>query len=156
MAEPIGNTQTVRAVNRRAPDPRSAPVAVSQREVPDNGHASSFVSAGRPTFKGVLRLSLVCIPVKVYTAAVSGNSQLRLNQLHRDCHQRIQYQKVCAVHGQVPNDQIVSGYEYARGQYVVIDPDSSSTPRNRISLQTRQLGRHISSLALHYPLVGGC
>src|SRR5262249_6656523 len=30
----------------------------------------------------------------------------------------IHYKKVCPVHGEVPNDEIVSGYEYEKGEYV--------------------------------------
>jgi DNA end-binding protein Ku len=46
-----------------------------------------------------------------------------LNQLHAECHSRINYKKTCPVHGEIPNDQIISGYEYSKGQYVVVDPD---------------------------------
>jgi len=31
----------------------------------------------------------------------------------------------CPLHGEVTNDQIVSGYEYAHDRYVVVDPDIS-------------------------------
>ena len=77
--------------------------------------------ASRSSWKGFLRLSLVSIPVKAFTAHDTGED-VRLNQLHKDCHNRIRYQKVCPEHGEVPADQIVSGYEYAKDQYVVIDP----------------------------------
>jgi DNA end-binding protein Ku len=73
-------------------------------------------------WKGFLRLSLVSVPVKAYTAGVSG-TEIRLNQLHADCHSRIQYRKACPVHGEVGSDAIVSGYEFAKDQYVVIDTD---------------------------------
>ena len=43
------------------------------------------------------------------------------NQLHAGCNSRIKYQKVCPIHGEVSSDQIVSGYEYSKDQYVVID-----------------------------------
>jgi non-homologous end joining protein Ku len=42
------------------------------------------------------------------------NPPVRLNQLHRECHSRIKYQKTCPVHGEVPHDEIVSGYEFAK------------------------------------------
>ncbi|HEV3343320.1 MAG TPA: Ku protein [Pirellulales bacterium] len=77
--------------------------------------------AARSSWKGFLRLSLVSIPVKAYTASSSGGGEIGLNQLHADCHSRIRYQKVCPIHGEVTQDQIVMGYEYAKGQYVVID-----------------------------------
>jgi DNA end-binding protein Ku len=79
--------------------------------------------ATRSSWKGCLQLSLVCVPVKAYTTASSGNGDIHLNQLHANCHRRIQYKKTCPLHGEVPNDQIVSGYEYAQDHYVVVDPD---------------------------------
>jgi DNA end-binding protein Ku len=45
-----------------------------------------------------------------------------LHQLHSECHSRIKYKKTCPIHGEVPKEEIVSGYEYAEGQYVVIEP----------------------------------
>ncbi len=78
--------------------------------------------AARSSWKGFLRLSLVSIPVKAYTATSSGG-EIHLNQIHADCHSRIKYQKVCPLHGEVSNDAIVSGYEFAKSQFVVIDPD---------------------------------
>src|SRR5438477_12436596 len=79
--------------------------------------------AARSSWKGFLRLSLVSIPVKAYTATASGGGEIHLNQIHADCHNRIKYQKVCPIHGEVSNDAIVSGYEFAKGQFVVIDPN---------------------------------
>ncbi|MHC4471400.1 MAG: non-homologous end joining protein Ku [Planctomycetota bacterium] len=76
----------------------------------------------RTSWKGFLRLSLVSVPVNAYTANATG-SEIRLNQLHTECHSRIQYKKTCPAHGEVGNDEIVKGYEYAKDQYVVIDPD---------------------------------
>jgi DNA end-binding protein Ku len=79
--------------------------------------------ATRSSWKGCLQLSLVCVPVKAYSTASSGGGEVHLNQLHADCHRRIQYKKTCPLHGEVSNDQIVSGYEYAQDQYVVVDPE---------------------------------
>jgi DNA end-binding protein Ku len=82
--------------------------------------------APRPAWKGYLRISLVSIPVQAYTGSSGSTdegSPIRFNQLHRECHSRIKYAKTCPIHGEVPNDEIVSGYEYAKGQYVEINPD---------------------------------
>lgn len=76
----------------------------------------------RSSWTGFLRLSLVSVPVKAYTASVSSGGEIRLNQLHAECKSRIRYQKVCPIHGEVGSDEIVSGYEYSKGQYVVVDP----------------------------------
>lgn len=77
--------------------------------------------AARPTWKGHLRLSLVSVPVAAYTAAISGKGEIHLNQLHEPCHSRIRYRKFCPIHGEVPNDEIVYGYEYAKDEYVVLE-----------------------------------
>jgi DNA end-binding protein Ku len=75
----------------------------------------------RPTWKGFLRLSLVSVPVQAYTSAAPEHGEMHFHQLHKGCNNRIRYQKVCPVHGEVSRDEIVSGYEYAKGQYVVIE-----------------------------------
>lgn len=77
----------------------------------------------RSSWKGFLRLSLVTVPVQAINAAASGDGELHFNQLHSTCHSRIRYQKVCPIHGEVSNDEIVRGYEHAKGQYVIIDDD---------------------------------
>src|SRR6516162_2549902 len=77
--------------------------------------------AAHPSWKGFLQLSLVAIPVKAYSAHGEGGP-IQLNQLHAECNSRIKYKKTCPVHGEVTPDEIVSGYEYAKGQYVVVDP----------------------------------
>ena len=79
--------------------------------------------AARSSWKGFLRISLVSIPVKAYTASSSSGAAISLNQLHEDCHSRIKYQKNCPVHGEVRSEEIVMGYEFAKDQYVVIDTD---------------------------------
>jgi DNA end-binding protein Ku len=78
----------------------------------------------RSTWKGYLKLSLVSVPLRAFTAASGSDGRaIALNQLHATCKSRIQYKKFCPVHGEVTQDEIVSGYEYAKGQYAVIDPD---------------------------------
>jgi DNA end-binding protein Ku len=81
------------------------------------------VAAARSVWKGFIQFSLVSVPVKAYTATVTGGGKIQLNQLHAECNSRIKYTKSCPTHGEVPADQIVSGYEFAKGQYVIIDTD---------------------------------
>ena len=76
----------------------------------------------RYSWKGFLKLSLVTIPVKAYPVSASG-ADLHLNQLHGCCKSRIKYKKTCPLHGEVASGDIVSGYEFAKDQYVVVDPD---------------------------------
>lgn len=75
------------------------------------------------SWKGYLKVSLVSVPLKAYTASSSSSRPITLNQLHAECKSRIQYKKSCPIHGEVPNDEIVSGYEFAKGQYAIIDTD---------------------------------
>lgn len=82
----------------------------------------------RSSWKGFIKLSLVSVPVKAYTANATG-AEIHLNQLHAECNSRIKYQKHCPLHGEVSSDEIVSGYEFAKGQYVVIDLDELSKLR---------------------------
>ena len=79
--------------------------------------------SARSCWKGFVKLSLVAIPVKAYPAATSGGGDVHLHQLHAGCHSRVQYQKLCPVHGEVGSAAIVSGYEHTKHQYVVVDPD---------------------------------
>ena len=78
--------------------------------------------APRSSWKGFLRLSLVSVPVKAFTANNTAE-EIRLNQLHKDCHARVKYKKVCPEHGELASTDIVSGYQYAKDQYVVVEGD---------------------------------
>ena len=68
--------------------------------------------AARSSWKGFIKLSLVSVPVKAYTAHATAQ-EIRLNQLHEKCNNRIKYKKFCPEHGEVTQDEIVSGYEYS-------------------------------------------
>jgi DNA end-binding protein Ku len=84
----------------------------------------------RPSWSGSIRLSLVSVPVKGYTALEAEKERISLNQLHEECHNRIRYKKTCPVHGEVPNDEIVMGYEYAPDQYAIIEPSEINKLRS--------------------------
>jgi DNA end-binding protein Ku len=85
----------------------------------------------RPSWKGYLRLSLVSVPIEAYTAAQSGGGDVHLNQLHAECGSRVRYVKTCPIHGEISNDEIVSGYEYAKGKYVVVDKSEREAARSK-------------------------
>ena len=76
--------------------------------------------APRPTWKGYLRVSLVTIPVKVFPATESA-AALSFNQLHGECQTRIQQKRWCPhCEREVPNSELVKGYEFEKGHYVVV------------------------------------
>lgn len=84
----------------------------------------------RSSFRGFLRLSLVSVPVRGFTANKTS-ADIRLNQLHKPCNNRIRYKKVCPEHGDVAQDEIVSGFEHTKDQYVVIDPSEVQKLRKK-------------------------
>src|SRR5213594_1891857 len=96
---------------------------------PDVRSPEDSTMAARSTWEGYLKLNLVSVPVKAFSANTAGGGRIGFNQIHAKCHSRIRYKKVCPIHGEVSNDEIVSGYEYAKGQYVLIDPEELSKLR---------------------------
>jgi DNA end-binding protein Ku len=76
----------------------------------------------RPVWSGTISFGLVSIPVKMFNAV--SRKSVTFNQLDDRSNARIKYKKVSADTGdEVPDDHIVKGYEVAKGQYVIIDPD---------------------------------
>ena len=77
----------------------------------------------RPTWKGYLKISLVNIPIKVFPATDAG-ATLSFNQLHGECQTRIQQKRWCPkCERDVPNTDIVKGYEFEKGRYVVVEDE---------------------------------
>lgn len=68
--------------------------------------------------KGAISFGLVHIPVALYTATREGG--ISFNQLHRETHERIHYKKVTDSGEEVKPEDIVKGYEYEKGKYVVL------------------------------------
>jgi DNA end-binding protein Ku len=77
----------------------------------------------RASWRGMLRLGLVAFPVQAFNAHAKEAGTVAFHQLHAECHSRIRYEKMCPVHGEVNNEEIVSGYEYSRGRYVEVEPE---------------------------------
>lgn len=79
--------------------------------------------APRANWKGFLRLSLVTCPVALYPAT-SESEKISFNQLNKQTGHRIKYLKVDAETGEeVPNEDIVKGYELDKGQYIEVTKD---------------------------------
>ena len=89
--------------------------------------------AARPIWKGQLRLSLVSIPVEMYSAT-SRSGRVSFRQIHKPSGKPVQYQKVVPGVGPVKNDDIWKGYEVESDEYVLIDPDEIDA----IKLETRK------------------
>jgi DNA end-binding protein Ku len=78
--------------------------------------------AARAYWQGQIRLALVSIPVEIYTATKSG-AQIAFHQVHEPSGKRIKYEKVVPGIGPVDTDEIMKGFEYEKGEYVLLDPE---------------------------------
>jgi DNA end-binding protein Ku len=77
----------------------------------------------RASWRGQLRFGLVSFEVQAVNAEIKENAEVHFHLLHEPDHQRIHYAKVCPKHGEVPNDEIVEGYEYAKDKYVEFEKE---------------------------------
>ena len=78
--------------------------------------------AARPTWQGHLRLSLVTCPVALYTATQAGG-EVHFNMLHKKTHNRIRMIPTDPDLGPVERTDLVKGYEYEKGEYIVLTQD---------------------------------
>ena len=90
----------------------------------------------RPYWSGQITISLVSFGVKLFVAT-EAKSQIQFHQIDRASGERVRYQKMVAsavenppapeddepAPAPVQQSQIVKGYEYAKGQYVTIEPE---------------------------------
>ena len=73
----------------------------------------------RSMWSGFLSFGLVSVPVGLYSA--TADQTIHFNQLHKGTSNRIRYKKVDEVTGEeVPNSDIVNGYDLGDGEYVVV------------------------------------
>jgi len=76
----------------------------------------------RAMWRGAIQFGLVTVPVKLYLAT-EARGGLSFNLLHRDCGQRIQMKTHCPEHGEISRSDTVRGFEYSKGQYVIVDEE---------------------------------
>lgn len=76
--------------------------------------------AARAYWQGQIRLALVSIPVEIYSATRSG-STVAFRQIHEPSGKPIHYEKVVTGVGPVDTDEIMKGYEYKKGNYVLLE-----------------------------------
>lgn len=71
----------------------------------------------------MVSFGLVTIPVKLYSTGETA-AGIQLNMLHSKCGSRLRQQYVCPIDEVVVGrDEMVKGYEYAKGQYVLFSED---------------------------------
>ncbi|KMQ52195.1 Ku domain protein [Chitinispirillum alkaliphilum] len=75
----------------------------------------------RSIWSGALAFGLIYIPVKLYDA--TRTHRINFDMLRKEDLCRVRYVRVCGESGEeVPFDEIVKGYQYRKGEYVVLDP----------------------------------
>jgi DNA end-binding protein Ku len=80
----------------------------------------------RSIWKGSIAFGLVNIPVELYSAVRDHRPKFRL--LHAKDEAPVRYERVCQTEGKpVAWDDLVKGYEYAKGQFVVLTKDDFKT-----------------------------
>ena len=93
--------------------------------------------AARPYWSGHIQISLVSFGVKLFVAT-EAKSQISFHQISRSTGERVRHQKVLAsaleqapdeAAAPVEKDEIVKGYEYTKGQYVIIEPSEIANLR---------------------------
>lgn len=76
----------------------------------------------RPIWNGAISFGMVVIPVKLFTATESKDISFHL--IHEECGSRIKQVRWCpADDKEVPYDELARGYEYAKGQHVILTED---------------------------------
>jgi DNA end-binding protein Ku len=79
--------------------------------------------AARAYWKGYLKLSLVSCPIALFPATTE-REKISFHQLNKETGNRIRYRKVDSETGdEVSNDNIIKGYEVAKGEYIELNPD---------------------------------
>jgi len=99
----------------------------------DLSPVSLAMPASRPIWKGQLRLSLVSIAVELYSAT-KPNAKPSFRQIHEPSGKPINYEKVVAGVGPVDKDEIMKGFEYEKGDYVLLSDDEIDA----VKLDTRK------------------
>ncbi len=73
-------------------------------------------------WKGSISFGLVHIPIKLFSA--TENKDVKLRMIHKECNSPIKYERTCPVcEKEVENNEIVKGYEYEPGKFVLLEED---------------------------------
>lgn len=83
----------------------------------------------RAIWKGHIQFSLVTIPVRIYNAIDTGQT-ISFNLLSKEGHNPVAYEKKDKVTGEpLRQEDIVKGYQYEPGQYVIIGDEDFAKVR---------------------------
>lgn len=100
--------------------------------------------SARPIWKGQIRLSLVAIPVELYSASKSG-ARLSFRQIHEPSGKPVKYEKIVPGVGPIDSDEILKGFEYEKNDFVLLEDEEIDA----VKLETRKTLELVQ-------FVGGC
>lgn len=100
--------------------------------------------SARPIWKGQIRLSLVAIPVELYSASKTG-ARLSFRQIHEPSGKPVKYEKVVPGIGPIDSEEILKGFEYEKNDFVLLEDEEIDA----VKLETRKTLELVQ-------FVGGC
>ena len=101
-----------------------------------------------PLWSGNLRLSLVLVPVKMFPA-VSTEGTIAFRMIHEPSGKPIRYLKGVETEKgfkEVPEDEIIKGYEHTKGHHVLIKPEELNDRITKLLDERKGLEREIELL----------
>lgn len=86
-------------------------------------------------WKGSISFGLVNIPIKMFAA--TENKDVRFRYLHKECNTPVKYKKTCPVcNKEVSEEEIVRGFEYEPGKFVIISKDDFDSVKNEVNTKS--------------------
>lgn len=93
--------------------------------------------------KGTISFGLVNIPIKMFSA--TEDKDVRFKSLHKKCNTPIKYKKMCPVcNEEVKPEDIVKGFEYEPGKYVIISEEDIKSAQTQSQAKTIEIVDFVS------------
>jgi DNA end-binding protein Ku len=102
----------------------------------------------RTTWNGSISFGLVSIPVGLAPATkpAARASDVSFRMLHRECGTPIKQKRFCPVHERdLGPDEIVKGWEVAKGQFVVVEDEEIEALQNRDDSRSIEISRFVDA-----------
>jgi DNA end-binding protein Ku len=106
----------------------------------------------RAIWTGALSFGLINIPIRLYSATATED-KLDFDMLHKTDLSPIRYARVCRADGkEIPYDQIVKGYEYREGDYVILTDEDfkNASPRKTKAIDILDFAKESEIDTIYY------
>ena len=104
----------------------------------------------RTTWNGSISFGLVSIPVGLAPATkpAARASDVSFRMLHRECGTPIKQKRFCPVHERdLGPDEIVKGWEVAKGQFVIVEEEEIEALTNQDDSRSIEISRFVDAVA---------